>query len=111
MNSFLQGEVKYAVYGGLQGGNANAMHAADVKDRLRDQLRAGGIVTINNDTMGGDPAPGTVKHFGAIVTVAGKDCAFACQEGQTIDFHVGGQAGAAPGVANALAGVVQGIVR
>lgn len=107
MNSFSSGQVKFAVYGGLQGGNADAAHAVDVRCRLEEQLQANGILTIDNITMGIDPAPGTVKQFGAIVTVGGKDCAFACQEGQKINFH----APSTPGVPLTLTDAVQRIVR
>ena len=37
-------------------------------------------------TMGGDPDPGKLKYFGALVRVNGRSLAFACPEGQTIDF-------------------------
>ena len=41
---------------------------------------------INNANMGGDPARGVDRHFGAIVEINEVDPAFACREGQTIDF-------------------------
>jgi hypothetical protein len=81
-------QVKFAVYGALQNGNPNAPHTMDVCKQLQMQLDASnGIVAINNATMGGDPLVGTLKHFGAIVTLNGRDYAFACQEGQSIDFY------------------------
>lgn len=107
MNSFSSGQVKFAVYGALQGGNADAAHAVDVRSRLEEQLKANGTLRIDNITMGIDPAPGTVKQFCAIVSVGGKDCAFACQEGQTINFCVP----SAPGVPLTLTDAVQRVVR
>lgn len=81
--------VQYAVYGALANGNENQTEAAIVTSALQLQLptNSNGVVTINNSTMGGDPAPGWGKHFGAIVSVnGGAGQPFACQEGQTIDF-------------------------
>jgi hypothetical protein len=80
--------VQAASYGGLASGNENDTQAANVTSALQNQLNSNpnGVVTINNTTMGGDPAPGTVKHFGALVSVNGSVLPFACQEGQTIDF-------------------------
>ena len=80
--------VLFAVYGGLRGGGQDNTAASDVTDALRQLLIPGsnGVVTINNTTMGGDPAVGVTKHFGAIVEVDGVRRAFACQERQTIDF-------------------------
>jgi len=81
-------QVKFAVYGALQNGNPNSPRTIDVGNQLQKQIDAStGIVAINNATMGADPAVGTGKQFGAIVTLNGKDYAFACQEGQSIDFY------------------------
>jgi hypothetical protein len=80
--------VGFAVYGGLRQGVPGATEAAIVTNNLKGQLAANpsGVVKINNQTMGGDPAPGVVKHFGAIVSVDGALHGFACQENQTINF-------------------------
>jgi len=82
--------VQYAVYGALAGGNENNMQANNVTTALQNQLNSNpnGVVAINNTTMGGDPSPNNLKHFGAMVVVPGQTQAspFACQEGQTIDF-------------------------
>jgi hypothetical protein len=79
-----------AAYGGLRDGNPNQAEAADVTQALQQFFDANpgarGLVTINNQTMGGDPAVGVLKHFGAIVDVDGNRFSFACQENQTIDF-------------------------
>ncbi|MFZ6873783.1 hypothetical protein ACO0LF_17125 [Undibacterium sp. Di27W] len=80
--------VTSAAYGALAGGNENNTQAANVTGTLQTLLNQNpnGVVTINNTTMGGDPSKGNTKHFGAIVVVNGSSQAFACQEGQTIDF-------------------------
>jgi hypothetical protein len=61
-----------------------------VKDALQQAINnspnGNGVVTINNENMGVDPAPGVQKHFGAIVLVDGVARPFACAERQTIDF-------------------------
>lgn len=81
-------EVKFAVYGALQDNNTNSIQAIDVTRQLQQQIDAhGGIVAINNTTMGSDPAYGIKKQFGAIVSVNGQDMPFACQEGQTVAFN------------------------
>ncbi|MCS0580464.1 hypothetical protein NX784_02570 [Massilia pinisoli] len=81
-------DVKFAVYGALQDNNTNSMQAIDVTRQLQQQIDAhGGIVAINNTTMGSDPAYGVQKQFGAIVSVNGQDTPFACQEGQTVVFY------------------------
>jgi hypothetical protein len=86
MNALFQ--VKFATYGALVGDGSAGMRAIDATRSLQQQIDMfSGIVAINNDTMGKDPAIGTKKHFGAIVTVNGLDIPFACEEGQTIDFH------------------------
>ena len=81
--------VNFAAYGALAGGNENNTQANIVTGALQNLLPpdSSGVVTINNSNMGGDPSPGNTKHFGAIVVVnGGAPQAFACQEGQTIDF-------------------------
>jgi hypothetical protein len=77
-----------AVYGGLKGGGENNTQAAIVTDALQAQFQQNpnGVVKISNETMGGDPAIGTRKHFGALVDVDGVTRPFACEENQTIDF-------------------------
>jgi hypothetical protein len=91
-------KVVYAVFGALDGNQV--ARAQDVKKALQTLLNGteqtllngtNNVVTINNANMGGDPAVGLVKHFGAYVEVGlpgqpGTTINFACQEGQTIDF-------------------------
>lgn len=73
--------VKFAVYGASQA-------AIDVTQRLQQLIdTSGSRLIIENIGMGRDPAPGTVKQFAALVTVDGRDIAFACQEGQTLEFY------------------------
>jgi hypothetical protein len=81
-------QATFAVFGALRDGNQDNTEAAIVTAALQDQFgqHPNGVVTINNQTMGGDPAIGVQKHFGAIVEVDGVPRAFACQENQTIDF-------------------------
>jgi hypothetical protein len=81
-------KVVSASYGALAHGEANQTKAKEVTAILQDQfaINPDGIVTINNESMGGDPAVGFTKHFGAIVEVNGKRLPFACQENQTINF-------------------------
>jgi hypothetical protein len=88
-------KVIFAVYGGLKGGNSDSTEARIVTTALQGQLSkpgSNGVVRIDNTTMGGDPAPGVQKHFGAIVEVDGpapgqkQQLPFACLENQTIDF-------------------------
>lgn len=82
--------VKFAVYGALAGGDQQKTQAINVADAVQQQLNTTsyqGVLSINNTTMGQDPSPGSLKHFGALVTVNGKDMYFACQESQTIDFN------------------------
>ena len=81
-------KVIFAVYGALRGGNQDNTEAAIVTGALQTALNhhPNGVVQINNANMGGDPAKGVGKHFGALVEVDGVPTAFACQENQTIDF-------------------------
>jgi hypothetical protein len=82
--------VLFAVYGGLKNGNQDSTQAADVTGALQTALdtspNGNGVVKIDNANMGGDPAVGVQKHFGAIVEVDGVARPFACLENQTIDF-------------------------
>ncbi|HEU0300793.1 MAG TPA: hypothetical protein VFR37_15130 [Longimicrobium sp.] len=77
-----------ASYGALVNGDENQSAAFDVTVKLQGLLDhlSNGVVTINNTMMGGDPAPGNTKHFGAVLDVNGTRVAFACQEDQTINF-------------------------
>jgi hypothetical protein len=83
-------KVIFAAYGALRDGNQDNTEAADVTVALQQAIdnspRGNGVVRIDNTSMGGDPADGVGKHFGAIVEVDGVRRAFACQENQTIDF-------------------------
>ena len=78
--------VLFAVYGGLRGGDPLQDKAHHVTQALQAHLGPGsaGTVRITNQNMGGDPAVGVVKHFGALIDVDGERRAFACQEGQEI---------------------------
>jgi hypothetical protein len=82
--------VIFAVYGALRGGGQDDAEAADVTAALQTALNnspnGNGVVRINSANMGGDPAPGVQKHFGAIVEVDGVRRPFAYLENQTIDF-------------------------
>ncbi len=79
-------DVKGAAYGAPE--KENVMRALDATKALQKALHdsPNGAVNINNQTMGGDPWPGHPKEFGAIVEVNGDRRAFACKEGETIDF-------------------------
>ena len=84
-------EVIYAVYGALPGGVLSDAQALDVSGILQNLLNeTNGPVVCNNNSFGGDPAPGNTKHFAAMVRRGGANFFFACQEGQTIDFSGGG---------------------
>ena len=78
--------VLFAVYGGLRNGNPLQEEAADVTQALQTLLNPGspGTVVINNSNMGGDPAVGVQKHFGALIEVDGENRAYACLEDQEI---------------------------
>jgi hypothetical protein len=82
--------VRYAVYGALRNGNQDNTEAkivtAALQTAINNSPNGSGVVRIDNKNMGGDPAPGVQKHFGAIVAVNGTDRPFACLENQTIDF-------------------------
>jgi len=58
-----------------------------VIDVLPDRSAAAVAIT---DAIFGDPAPGTKKHFAAVVTPQGPQVHYACAEGQTVDFGIGG---------------------
>jgi hypothetical protein len=78
--------VLFAAYGALRNGDPLQGEAADVTQALQANLQPGssGTVVINNQNMGGDPAPNVVKHFGALIDIDNERRAFACQEGQEI---------------------------
>jgi hypothetical protein len=83
--------VKFAVYGALKNQDDAHKTAWDVTKKLQEAINSGnGVVKIDRDSMGGDPINLVEKHFGAIVEVdvgSGRELrAFACKEGQTIDF-------------------------
>lgn len=80
-------QVVFAAYGGLRDGDPLQEEAAEVTQALQALINDPnfrGTVVINNQNMGGDPAPNVVKHFGAIINVDGQSRAFACQENQEI---------------------------
>ena len=84
-------QVIFAVYGALPGGVLSDARAFDVGGILQNLLNeTKGPVACNNESFGGDPAPDNTKHFAAMVRRGGVNLFFACQEGQTIDFNVGG---------------------
>jgi hypothetical protein len=88
--------VLFAAYGGLKNGNPNSgwKTALDATGALQTAINASGdeTVTINNGTMGRDPAHLVPKQFAAILeyvipgTGNRERRAFACKEGETIDF-------------------------
>ena len=83
--------VKFAVYGALPGGDRSNCQASDVTRDLQKLLNdKGGQVVCNNESFPPDPAFGNAKHFAAVVNRNGRDFAFACAEGQTINFENGG---------------------
>ena len=88
--------VKFAVYGALPGGNRSAAQATDVSALLQANLdQKSPIVVCGNDAFAVDASPGNRKHFAAVVNRFGldgtrRDFAFACAEGQTINFQNGG---------------------
>jgi hypothetical protein len=81
-------EVVFAVYGAID--STGDCKAGDVKGVLQQLLNkvSNGVVTINNVNMSYKDigTNGLEKHFAAIVKYNGTMRAFACQEGQTIDF-------------------------
>ncbi len=79
--------VKFAVYGALAQGDPKLSRTANVQMALQVAIAGNnGVVKINNQTLGCDPAVGTEKQFGAVVALDTVDHYFACKEGQTIDF-------------------------
>jgi hypothetical protein len=85
--------VLFAVYGGLKDGNPNggSKTAINATDALQTAINSSGdeTVTIDNGTMGRDPAHLVKKQFAALLKMpgpGGEERAFACLEGQTIDF-------------------------
>jgi hypothetical protein len=82
--------ILFAVYGALQEGHDTAALAFDVTGRVQDYVnRSGGLVFCENSLFG-DPAPGSQKHFAAAVTRGGQHLYFACAENQYINFSKGG---------------------
>jgi hypothetical protein len=82
--------VLFAVYGGLPNGDPTQPEAANVTIAVQEQINASGTVQVNNGALGGDPAPGVTKHFGALIDVDGAIRPIACQEGQEIAILVAG---------------------
>ena len=86
-------KVVHAIYGALRAnGRCNALDVTAAVQKLADKNP--NSVTINNESMGGDPSPGLVKHFAAYIAITGgfyngQAGTFACQEGQTLDFFNG----------------------
>lgn len=82
--------VVFAVYGALPGGSGSWAEGKDVSGILWDLIRHdNGVVVCGNDQFG-DPSSGNKKHFAAIITRGNQNFAFACEEGQTINFNEGG---------------------
>jgi hypothetical protein len=81
--------VKFATYGALAGGDRSNAQACDVSAILQVLLNKNSVVVFNNANFI-DSSPGNLKHFAAVVNRDGRDFAFACGEGQTINFENGG---------------------
>ena len=83
-------KVDFAVYGSLKGGNEINGRAMDVKLTLQELIDQNkGIVTINSQYMGVNPT-GKMNTLGAQIRRQDGTLHFACQEGQTINFKLGG---------------------
>ena len=79
--------VKYACYGALTNDTPPQCQSVNVQKQLQKALNSdSSAIEINNTTMGGDPSPGNVKHFGALISQGGEERSYNCGEGQTIDF-------------------------
>jgi hypothetical protein len=89
--------VKSAVYGCLPSGAALSK-AQDVTLVLQQLLNnSDQPIACNNANFLHDPAPGYKKQFFAVVTRENEgDRYYACEEGQSIDFNVGGGTGKRP---------------
>ncbi len=83
-------EVVFAVYGAInRTGDCKAGNVTEILQKLLNKT-PDGIVKINNTNMSYPDieAAGVEKHFAAIVKYDGATRAYACQEGQTINFSV-----------------------
>jgi hypothetical protein len=77
-------EIKHAVYEGENNGGS-----ADVTARLMGLIRSGHkSVVINDDQMGGDPAPFSLKQLRVDLTFEGKPATFTVGQGDTLVFPV-----------------------
>jgi len=84
--------VKFAVYGALNGGNENNSQAVSVVDALQNLLqRPGGessIIKINDQNLSQVGfSSGNKKSFAACLSIGGRDVYFACKEGETVNFN------------------------
>jgi len=83
--------VKFAVYGALPNNESVNAQAYDVTGLLQAFLNVQGGDVLCGDGLFGDPSHGYLKHFAAVVTRASEgDFFFACEEGQSINFSLGG---------------------
>lgn len=86
----LRCDVHMANYGGLPGGNMLDMRVSDVRNVIAgflfDESNQGQALKIDNDNMGGDPAPYAPKQFVACIDFEGQTYAFACKEGESVTF-------------------------
>jgi hypothetical protein len=83
--------VKHAVFGGYSGPPGTQKPGSrDVTGLLQQLINQGnGEVHITPANLS-DPAPGVVKHFAATVERNKQDYYYACQEGEKINFNIGG---------------------
>ncbi len=85
-------KVLLAVYGGLTDENEHRAEAADVTAATQEAIDTRyAIVQVNNENMGIDPSPGTLKQFACAIERDNETFFYACQEKQTIDFKHGGR--------------------
>ena len=94
-------EIKRAVYEGQNNGGS-----ADVTAKLIDLIKAGRrSVVVNNDEMGGDPAPFSLKQLHVDLTLDGKSATVTVGQGDTFIFPVSAkQLAAASSFDNTLPG-------
>jgi hypothetical protein len=89
--------VLFAVYGGVRGNNPDDVPTKNVKAELQTAINRAllgggptprGHVKIDRFSMVGDPGPGVIKSFGAVVEYPpdGETRFFAGKENDTIDF-------------------------
>jgi hypothetical protein len=72
-------EVRYAVYGAVQG-------SKDVTAIVKSLVEKGTMSITPSNALFGDPAPGHGKHFGILYSAEGVAPCIACKENQTVDL-------------------------